>query len=359
MKILHIILTQLNGGAEQVFIDYIKILKKIGHQNFAIIKEKAPYENQINNLAIPYQKIINKFGYYDLFAINKIRQYALENEIDVIVAHAGKSIILAHKALKKILKKRVILVGVNHSYNVKRSLVADLILSVNREIFYKTIDNKRTPEDSFILYNGIEFDINKKINFNKNLKTASQINIGCLGRFVESKGFSIIIQALYWLKHNSKYNFKLKIAGDGQDKEKLINLVKKLELNDDIEFMGWIHDSSIFYSQIDIFTLPSRVETFGLVILEAMKYGVPVIATNCDGPKEILRSNIDGILIDNVKKKDEDLAIDFAKNIIKLIDEDLAQQHVNNAYERLNNRFTFTILERNLAEIFKIEKNKH
>lgn len=358
MKILHIILTQLNGGAEQVFIDYIRILKKIGHQNFAVIKQNAPYENQIKDLDIPYQKIFNKYGYYDFFAIKEIRQYINNNKIDAVIAHAGKSIILAHKAVKKISNKHVILVAVNHSYNIKRSLVADLIVSVNREIFYKTIDSKRTPENSFILYNAIDFDINKKINFNKNLKSASSINIGCLGRFVDSKGFNVIIQTIFWLKHNSNYNFKLKIAGDGKEKTNLIKLVKQLDLNDSVEFMGWLSDSSIFYSQIDIFTLPSKIETFGLVILEAMKFGVPIIATSCDGPKEILRANIDGILIDKSNKKDEDLAIDFGKNIIKLIDEDLASIHVNNAYERLNNRFTFTILERNLADIFKIEKNK-
>ena len=73
MKIAHIILTSQNGGAEKVFIDYIGILKNIGHENFAIIKNDAPYFSKLENLKIKTQKIVNKFGYYDFLASKKLK----------------------------------------------------------------------------------------------------------------------------------------------------------------------------------------------------------------------------------------------------------------------------------------------
>ena len=102
MKIAHIILTSQNGGAEKVFIDYIGLLKNIGHDNFAIIKDDAPYFSKLENLNIKTQKISNKWGYHDFFAIKKIKDFLQENQIDIVIAHAGKSMVLAHKARKKL-----------------------------------------------------------------------------------------------------------------------------------------------------------------------------------------------------------------------------------------------------------------
>jgi glycosyltransferase involved in cell wall biosynthesis len=196
MRIAHIILTSQNGGAEQVFIDYIRLLKNIGHENFAIIKNDAPYFSKLENLQIKTQKISNNFGYHDFLAIKKIKDFIVENKIDVLIAHAGKSMVLAHKALKKIINKKVILVAVNHSYNIKRSLCADLIFSVNKEIFFKTIDKKRSPENSFVIYNGIDLSCFEPNFGDYNFTNKSPIILGAIGRLSNEKGFDYAIEAL-------------------------------------------------------------------------------------------------------------------------------------------------------------------
>ena len=354
MKIAHIILTSQNGGAEQVFIDYIGILKNIGHENFAIIKNDAPYFSKLENLKIKTQKIVNKFGYYDFLASKKIKDFIEENKIDIVIAHAGKSMVLARKALKKITNKKVILVAVNHSYNIKRSLCADIIFSVNKEIFFKTIDKKRTPGNSFIINNAIDLE-GFEPNFpENNFVEKSPIILGVIGRLHKAKGFDSAIEALKILQKNSSQKIILKIAGTGEELANLQKKVKDLNLENNVEFLGWIADSKDFFSQIDIFILPSKIETFGLVILEAMKYGKPIIATNCDGPKEILRHEIDGLLID--LKSSETVPSQIAKAVEKLIsDEKLTNNLVKNSYQRLKNRFSSEILERMLGDIFKIK----
>jgi len=354
MKIAHIILTSQNGGAEKVFIDYIELLKNIGHENFAIIKNDAPYFSKLEKLEIKTKKITNKLGYYDFLAIKKIKDFVEENNIDIIIAHAGKSMVLAHKSLKKIFNKKVILVAVNHSNNVKRSLRADIIFSVNKEIFFKTIDKKRTPENSFIIYNAIDLKGFEPNFCNYNFSKKSPIILGVIGRLDKAKGFDYAIDALKILENNTQKKFILKIAGSGNEMTNLQMKVKDLNLENQVEFLGWIGDSKDFFEQIDIFILPSNVETFGLVILEAMKYGKPIIATNCDGPREILRHEIEGLMVD--LKSNESLPKQIAKNVEKLIyDEELANKLVKNSYQRLKARFSFEVLQALLGDIFKIK----
>lgn len=352
MRIAHIILTSQNGGAEQVFVDYVRILKKIGHHNFSIIKNNAPYANQLENNSEEILKISNNFGYHDIFAIEKIKKFLIKNQIDILIAHAGRAMILANKAIKKVPSKIIILVAVNHSNNVKRSLCADLILSINKEIFYKTIDLKRTPENSLILYNGIEVPKIDELPVT-NFANQEIINLGVIGRGIKIKGFDFAIKALKILKDKiPEKKFRLYVAGDGEEIPNLKALTRSLKLENEVIFLGWVHNNQEFYEKIDIFILPSRIETFGLVILEAMKNFKPIIATKCDGPLEILRDNVDGFLVD---LKNHDLIPEnIAKNVEKIISDDKASsQMIQSAFARLDLRYSFNTLERNLAEIFK------
>lgn len=206
MKILHIILTSQNGGAEKVFIDYARILGKVDHQNYAIVKNDAPYSSEIKNITLDCLETSNKLGYFDFVAVDNIKKFIIKNNIEIVIAHAGRAIFLSYKAINKIKNRKIILVAVNHSNNIKRSLLADIIVSVNREIFYKTIDAKRTPENSFILYNGIETKDSAKLKEPIKISSKSQIVIGVIGRFHNAKGIDNLIRAIQIYK--TKYNKK-------------------------------------------------------------------------------------------------------------------------------------------------------
>ena len=120
MKIANLIVTSQNGGAEQVFLDYTRLLKKLGHDVVPIVKNDAPYANSLSSL----KKISNNFGYYDFFAIKQIIKILREENIHAIFTHAGKATVLARKAIAKIKNKKIFLIAINHSTNVKRSIGA-------------------------------------------------------------------------------------------------------------------------------------------------------------------------------------------------------------------------------------------
>ncbi|MBM3590282.1 MAG: glycosyltransferase [Alphaproteobacteria bacterium] len=354
MKIAHMILTSQNGGAEKVFIDYAKILGKADHENYAIVKNDAPYLDEIKNISIDCLETTNNLGYFDFIAVDNIKKFLIKNNIETVIAHAGRAIFLSYKAINKIKNRKIILVAVNHSNNIKRSLLADIIISVNREIFYKTIDAKRTPENSFILYNAIDLQNSLKPTKNIDFVGQNEIVIGVVGRFEVGKNFDKVIKMVDYFNKNFSKKIKLKIAGDGLESKNLKHLVKDLKLENEVEFLGWVKNIDNFFQQIDIFVMSSQSETFGLVILEAMKNHTPIIATNCDGPREILRPNIDCLMLD--LKSQDPIENQISNAINKLTnDYELANNLVKNAFERLESRFSFKVLECNLQDLFKIK----
>jgi glycosyltransferase involved in cell wall biosynthesis len=87
------------------------------------------------------------------------------------------------------------------------------------------------------------------------------------------------------------------LAGGGEEHENLKALVEKYHLQENVNFIGWVNDKKEFFDKIDIFCLPSLVEPFGVIVLEAMLYDKPIIATEAEGPKEIITHMKDGILV--------------------------------------------------------------
>lgn len=345
MKITNIILTSQNGGAEQVFLDYCRILKDLGHEITAIIKKDAPYAEKLDEIGAKTIKINNKFGYCDIFAIQNIKKALKKFASDAVITHNSRAISLTKKARPK--QKQI---AVNHSNNVKRSIGCDLIISVNTNIFYKTVDSGQAPEKSITIPNSIEIIEKikpKTINFNK-----KAINLGMMARFDHSKGYLEALDALKILKNNQKsHNFNLKIAGDGYFKEKILKKIAENDLKNEVELLGWIKNKEEFFNNIDIFLLPSTTETFGLVLLEAMNYETPIISSDADGPKEILKHQETALIVN--MKPSQNYPENLAQTIENMIkNENLAKNIVKNAKNDLKKRFSYQTLQKNLKDIF-------
>jgi len=88
---------------------------------------------------------------------------------------------------------------------------------------------------------------------------------------------------------------RLVIAGTGPAEEELKNLLP------DAHFTGWVDKQTLasLYQGLDLLIFPSRFDTFGNVIIEAMSYGMPVIAYNCKGPADIIQHDKNGFLVEN------------------------------------------------------------
>lgn len=128
-----------------------------------------------------------------------------------------------------------------------------------------------------------------------NLKTKESIQLITTGRLIPEKHFDMLIQAI---ANISTPKLQLYIIGNGSEKQKLQKLVEKLQVKDQIQLLGHKSKQEIvtLLQQSDIFVLPSQSETFGVAYIEALACGLPIIATDCGGPRDIVTQK-NGLLI--------------------------------------------------------------
>jgi len=162
----------------------------------------------------------------------------------------------------------------------------------------------RAPK-SYIIHPGIE-----KLNFNKTAKKINksvEIKLLYIGGIQERKGLIYLIKALVQLDDK---DFKLNLVGDiNKEPEyyrQLIEAIEKSQLEQKIEFFGWIsqEQKEKLLSTSDIFVFPTLHEGYGIVLIESMISGLPVISTNSTSIPEIIKNNVNGILVppQNVEK---------------------------------------------------------
>ena len=92
-------------------------------------------------------------------------------------------------------------------------------------------------------------------------------------------------------------DWNLKIVGSGEEEENLKNLAKALHIEDSVNFTPRTNDVSFYYESSSIYCLPSQTEGLPLVVIEAMAFGLPIVAFNCSpGVKQLVEHKENGFL---------------------------------------------------------------
>ncbi|MDB2550295.1 glycosyltransferase [Rickettsiales bacterium] len=341
MNIINILLSDKNGGVEQSFVNYCIMLQQNDCKILAIIKQNAEFIPDLQKNNINFIEVKNKFGYHDIFSILRIRKIIKNFKTNRVIAHAGRSIIIAKKALNFL---KIPLIAVNHSNNIKRSLKADIIFAVNNNIINK-IQQTSSHKNYHLIPNSIAID--KKIEAKElTISKRKTITLGSMGRLAQEKNFDGLITIIKFLK-DQNYKIKLKIAGTGQEENNLKNLVKNLNLEKNIEFLGWV-DQKTFFEQIDIFILLSKEETFGMVFLEASKYQKLIIASNTDGATMLLKHQENAIIIDQNKNISQQIInnLQFLQKNPELI-----STIIKNSYQNLCDNYSNKVIRKKILNI--------
>lgn len=119
-----------------------------------------------------------------------------------------------------------------------------------------------------------------------------------VARLHHNKGFDLLLKA-FSIILGAYPNISLAIGGDGPEKQNLIELADELNLKNNIIFLGQMEREQVksLMHESQFYVLSSHVETFGVVVIEALSQGTPVVATKCGGPESILTRE-DGYLVD-------------------------------------------------------------
>ncbi len=148
------------------------------------------------------------------------------------------------------------------------------------------------------------------------------------------KGIDILLRSLHNVIYSNKYeNVHLHLIGYGAEKQKYENLAEELNLQEFCTFHGRVDNNNLgnYLNSSDILIISSRSETFGVVGIEAMASGIPVIATRCGGPEDYIKDAV-GILVEkeSVDSLSEGI-IEMIKNYDKY-DASVIKKYVNDNY---------------------------
>lgn len=316
-KILFLCLTTFSqaGGIEKFNRCFLKALSESGQNGRLSIKAMSPYDNLSDEQYFPAKN-------YTGFGGKKIRFV-----MNAIAAAAGKdTVIIGHLNLAPVgvlirkLFPNVRIILITHGIEVwqplegvKKQLLfdADMVLSVSNFTKNKLVEIQGLPAEKVRIFpNTIDpyfkvpptFTVNKEIRKTYGFGASDPVlfTLSRLSGREKYKGYDLVIQCLPVLKKQFP-NIRYIIAGkyDNQEKERLDTLIAELGVQDHVFLTGFLAENSLFeyYQTADVFIMPSRKEGFGIVFLEALICGLPVIAGNQDGSVDALRNGELGVLV--------------------------------------------------------------
>jgi glycosyltransferase involved in cell wall biosynthesis len=168
-----------------------------------------------------------------------------------------------------------------------------------------------------------------------------------VGRLEEQKGFEVAIQAMALIKAVAP-QAHLSIAGDGKQRQMLADRIATLGLTGTVSLLGRREDVHELMMNADILVHPARWEGFGLVLLEAMRAGLPIVATRVSAIPEVVAEDITGLL---VPPDDPDA---LAAAISKLIHEPARRNEMGiGGFERLRERFSPERMARGVVALYE------
>lgn len=200
-----------------------------------------------------------------------------------------------------------------------------------------------------IVNNGIPEMDKSKLKNNQSIKDET-IKILFLSNLIKSKGILDFINALEILNKKSVLFNAIIVGGEGDiSKKELHEILKKYHLEEIVEYLGPKYDEAKqeVYSMCDILVFPTKNDTWGNVILEAMQFAIPVVTTKEGSIPEIIDNGVNGFIVDKGAPNQIAERIEFLiKNTDKRINMGIA------ARDKYLKNYTISIFEANLSSVF-------
>lgn len=318
-------LPQLNGVAISVEAS-VKALEKRGHKVYVFAPQIPGYKDKRDNVYRLPSVNVNKradFRFATYFS-RKSLMLASKIEFDIIHGHSGGPVTMLGwqvarlKGIPYVLTYHTMWSQYTH-YVLKGKIVDPGMIKTASRIMGNWSDNIIAPTrkiKSELLKYGIDIPITvipsgvdteafakaKKGYLRKKLKIAQNEKILLyVGRLGKEKSVEDLVKMFHQLSKNNP-GTSLVFVGDGDERQNLAKLAENLGISAKVYFTGNIDPVEIpgVYADADVFVFASRTETQGMVILEAMAAGVPVVAIEDTAFKELIHSQKNGILVRNI-----------------------------------------------------------
>ena len=332
---MHILLLHSSSdlyGASKIFLQTVQLLKKQGHTCYVVVSANGPLVEKLKqdnilvtviNLGIIRRKYFSPLG-----IINRVKKWyqasvllnkhISQNGIELVYANTTAVLLGAWLANKNKIKH----IWHVHEIIEKPKFLMLFIQWIMKRYTAKIICVSKAVQDHWsknnplilskmqVVYNGIgPVEKSTEANFRTKYQIPKEaIVIGMAGRVHYWKGQQYFLQIAKQLLNRSKENnlaapLYFIITGDAYPGyeylvDEIQNFIKNNQLGDRIFYTGFEHEMDKFYSSIDLLILPSQLpDPLPTVVLEAMQYGIPVVATAQGGALEMIAENETGIFI--------------------------------------------------------------
>ena len=309
INILYLIATLDIGGAERQLVELVKrIDKKKFNPIVCCLTRGGPLEQELKEIRVEYFILGKKFK-FDFSVIFKLITILKQKNIHILHTWMFTSnffgrvsgifsrvpiIIASERGVDRWKNKFYLLI------DWALSCFTDRIICVSKGVrnFYNRYANISLSK-LITIYGGIE--LNNRININEQKKEEFGFKKGStvittIGHLVSYKGIKYMLFAAVKVINNFP-GVRFLIVGEGPDENRLKKLVKKLNISQNVIFIGLRRDIRDILSITNIFVLPSLIEGLPNVIIEAMLAGKPVIATNIPGNDELVVDQETGLLV--------------------------------------------------------------
>lgn len=314
-KVLFVTASTCGGGAERMLFNIINSLDK-NHTTRLIItsKEKAPDDVSTN---LDVYNLNKKNARHAFGGILKHVSLFQPDYVFTTSSNIGYMLILA-KFLSTSKFKVIIRCAVSPSEVIRTKLIKGFFLTFLIKTTYKWSDlliaqTDFMKQDLIKVYKlkadkikvirnivDMQFLSQSSIKFQPEELNENNINIVTAGALYSIKGFDLLIEAITPLIH-AKRDIHLYILGEERYeagyKVFLQNLIKKNDISDNVQLIGYKSNPYPYYKNADLFVMSSRKEGFPNVVLESLFLGTPVVATNCVDFFGIIYDGINGYVV--------------------------------------------------------------
>ncbi len=339
------------GGSGVVATELGKALAQAGHQVHFITYDQ-PSRLALLSGNIFYHKVdirtypLFKYPPYELALASKMVNVVKCEKLDLLHVHYAIPHASSAYMAKQILKTEgiqipvvttlhgtdITLVGKDPSYApvVTFSInESDGVTAVSDSLRQQTYDTFKVTKEIDVIPNFIDlerFKRQKKDHFKTAICPNGEKLVVHTSNFRKVKRIDDVIKV--FAKIRSKIEAKLLLVGEGPERRIMEDLVKELNLSNDVRFLGEIDVIEEVLSVADLFVMPSETESFGLAALEAMACEVPVISSNAGG---LIELNVQGVtgFMSNVGDVE-----DMAKNALIILDDANLPTFKENALKR-------------------------
>lgn len=313
MKVIELCLSHGVGGLELYALRTAVQLPRFGITCLAVVRDGTMLAERMQAEGVRTRSLKRRSKILPLLAARQLAAIIDQEAVDAVHIHWSKDINLAVLA-KQYAKREVKLIhtrqmmitrpkkDIYHRYLYNR---IDLYLAITRQLRDIARVCLPMPEQRIqLLYYGVDqpappsAEQRRVIRQEMGVSPSKAIAIGLVGRIEKNKGQHLLIDALHLLRTRG-FHTHVTFIGPVMDNTYLSHIqsqVSRLGLQKDITFFGSHANPIDIMSVFDIAVLATEEETFGLVLIEAMRNGVAVVGSNAGGVPEIIEDGVSGLL---------------------------------------------------------------